>query len=125
MDRKNYYRTLCQRALWDLSKASLNLKGPFGVTNLKVCSQKIVPIFSFFLFGPGQAPKGPEKLKFFQGNFALVVDRKASLNLKGPFGVTNMKVCSQKIVPIFFFFFVWAGTLWALVTSHDFGAVKN
>jgi hypothetical protein len=35
-----------------LSKASLNLKGPFGVTNLKVCSQKIVPIFSFFLFGP-------------------------------------------------------------------------
>jgi hypothetical protein len=30
--------------------------------------------------------------------------------------VTNLKVCSQKIVPIFFFFFVWAGTLWALVT---------
>jgi hypothetical protein len=51
MGRENYYR-----------KASLNLKGPFGVTNLKVCSQKIVPIFSFFLFGPGQAPKGPEKL---------------------------------------------------------------
>jgi hypothetical protein len=50
------------------------------------------PNFSFFLFGPGpfrhlwQAPHGglkrhdptlgPEKLKFFQGNFALVVDRK-------------------------------------------------
>jgi hypothetical protein len=52
----------------------------------------------------GKALKGPEKLKFFQGNFALVVDSKASLNLKGPFGVTNLKVCSQKIVPIFFFF---------------------
>jgi hypothetical protein len=43
--------------------------------------------------------------------------RKSFLNLKGPFGVTNLKVCSQKIVPIFSFFFVWAGTLWALVTS--------
>jgi hypothetical protein len=48
--------------------------GPFGVTNLKVCSQKIVPIFSFFLFGSGpfghlwQAPMGPGKLKFSQGN---------------------------------------------------------
>jgi hypothetical protein len=30
----------------------------------------------------------------------------------------------QKIVPIFSFFFVWAGTLWALVTSPDFGAGK-
>jgi hypothetical protein len=32
--------------------------------------QKIVPIFSFFLFGPGQAPKGTEKLpqgKVFSG----------------------------------------------------------
>jgi hypothetical protein len=69
----------------DLSKASLNLKGPFGVTNLKVCSQKIVPIFLFFLFGPektsvfflppvgnlpdfGKALKGPGKLKFSLGN---------------------------------------------------------
>jgi hypothetical protein len=32
---------------------------PFGVTNLKVCSQKIVPIFSFFLFGPGPFGPGP------------------------------------------------------------------
>jgi hypothetical protein len=31
--------------------------------------------------------------------------------------VTNLQVCSQKIVPIFSFFFVLAGTLWALVTS--------
>jgi hypothetical protein len=46
---------------------------PFGVTNLKVCSQKIVPIFSFFLFGPAG------KLQFFQGNFALVADSQASL----------------------------------------------
>jgi hypothetical protein len=44
-------------------KASLNLKGPFGVTNLKVCSQKIVTIFSFFLFGPAV-----KNFSFFQGN---------------------------------------------------------
>jgi hypothetical protein len=32
---------------------------------------------------------------------------------RSPFG--------QKIVTIFSFFFVWAGTLWALVTSSYFG----
>jgi hypothetical protein len=48
-------------------KASLNLKGSFGVTNLKVCSQKIVPIFSFFVWA-GTSPKGAWKPKVSQGN---------------------------------------------------------
>jgi hypothetical protein len=61
-----------------------------------------LPDFDYFNYGlekllPHSVPKG-------KGNFALVADRKASLNLKGPFGVTNLKVCSQKIVPIFSFF---------------------
>jgi hypothetical protein len=63
-----------------------------------------LPTYINGLFLPHSVPKG-----------------KASLNLKGTFGVTNLKVCSQKIVPIFSFFFVWAGSLWALVTSPDFG----
>jgi hypothetical protein len=57
---------------------------PFGVTNLKVCSQKIVPIFLFFCLGRdvlimtrflkearpdkvGYFNYGPEKLQVFSG----------------------------------------------------------
>jgi hypothetical protein len=57
----------------DLSKASLNLKGPFGVTNLKVCSQKIVPIFLFFLFGPGNLNYDYRKGSFFVADKPLWV----------------------------------------------------
>jgi hypothetical protein len=49
-------------------KASLNLKGPFGVTNLQVCSQKIVPIFLFFCLdrdplGTCDKPTSPQRDK--------------------------------------------------------------
>jgi hypothetical protein len=88
----------------------------------------------YFNYGPGKLPQG----KVFSGNksmtyhhqmnnpikqqtiatareqmsYSLSINyyhREASLNSKGTFGVTNLKVCSQKIVPIFSFFFVWAG----------------
>jgi hypothetical protein len=52
MGRKNYYR-----------KASLWAEN--------------CPDFFLFLFGPGQAPKGPTFTEVFSGKFFFVADRKA------------------------------------------------
>jgi hypothetical protein len=64
-------------------------------------------------------PKG--KGKFFQG-FFFVADKPDKVGYfnygleKLPQGIPLGRKLSQ-----FFFFFVWAWTLWALVTSPDFG----
>jgi hypothetical protein len=131
MGRKNYYRTLCQRALWDLSKASLNLKGPFGVTNLKVCSQKFVPIFSFFFVWAGTSPKGAGKTEVFSGKFCfshrpqgLPKFKRAQSRGDKPEGLL------PENCPNFFFFFVWAGpknyrTLCQRARENFFRDIKN
>jgi hypothetical protein len=46
------------------------------------------------------------KFEIFRGEINWRTDRRRGLPkfFLGPFGVTNLKVCSQKIVPIFLFF---------------------
>jgi hypothetical protein len=84
--------------------------------------RKIVPIFSFFLFVPG----------YFNYDYRTLCQRdlwdlsKASLNLKSAlWGDKPEGLLPENCPNFFFFFFVWAGTLWALVTSPDFGVGKT
>jgi hypothetical protein len=80
------------------------------------------PNFSFFFVWAGTlwklvtSPTLGRKNYYRKGNCALVVDRKASLNLKRALWGDKPEGLLPENRPNFSFF-VWPGTLWALVTS--------